>query len=356
MKPEEIIRARVATQLDVARRSVSEVVRGYGAVQAQEYRASLWALALRTPGVTEADVERAIAERHFVRTWPMRGTLHFVPSEDVRWMLRLLTPRVMSKSRARYRELEIDDAVIGRSRALIEQALSGGKALTRPEIFDVLGRAGIATANQRGVHILGILSMRGVLTVAAHRGKQPTFALLEEYVPPSIAREFDDDEALGVLAERYFTGHGPATVQDFAWWAGLPLGEARRALEVARPSLVVHGDLIWGERTPVLPKRASAAVHLLPPFDEYTVAYRDRSAFLDPAHAERTMNGIMAPVVLVGGRIAGTWSREQKKDRVALRIELFAPASATVRRAIERAAEAYGRFLGLPASLELVEP
>lgn len=350
MPGEEIRAERVATQLSGTLSDPAAVVRALLAVQAQDYRASIWAIALRTPEATAADVERAVEAGTIVRTWPMRGTLHFVPAEDVRWMLRLLAPRVIAKSVARYRELALDAAVFARAGAIIEAALSGGRRLSRPALFELLERHGIATQSQRGVHLLSTLSMRGLLCHGPHDGKQPTFVLLDEWVRGGAALE--GDEALGELAGRYVAGHGPASERDFAWWTGLPLATARRALQLAGigdESGLYRSD---APRAPI----AAPRVHLLPPFDEYTVGYQDRGAFLDPAHAERTRNGIMSPVVLIEGRIAGVWSRTAKKDRVEVRVELFGPASRPIQRELERAAARYGAFLACPSRLDVTCP
>lgn len=186
-----------------------EVVAWMGAVQAQDYLGALWALGLRMKTASEQVIEQAIADRTVVRTWPMRGTLHFVAPEDVRWMLALLTPRVIAGRRARYRQLELDQKAFDRSGDVLTRALEGGRQLTRGALFKTLNSAGIATSGQRGIHILARLAQDGLLCFAAREGKQQTFALLEEWVPP--ARMLDRDEALAELAGRYFTSHGPAT-------------------------------------------------------------------------------------------------------------------------------------------------
>jgi hypothetical protein len=353
----DIVRQRLRAQRVVPPffESPADVVAALCAVQAQDYRASLWGIGLRTAGATEADVERAVDARAIVRTWPMRGTLHFVAPEDARWMVRLLAPRVVKRSAGRHRQLGLDEATLHRSRGLLEKALQGDRQLPRREAYAVLERAGIATAAQRGVHILGTLAMQGVLCVSGHREKQPTFALLDEWV--RTHRDLSGDEALGELAGRYFAGHGPATLADFAWWSGLTLAEAQVGLALAAGTLSetrIDGSAYWhaasgsGASTP---KATSPTVHLFPVYDEYTVAYRDRSAFLRAAHAERAGNGIFSPVVAVGGSIAGTWTRRVTKTRVDVAVDLFAAARPDVRRALERAVARYGRFLGLPAVL-----
>jgi hypothetical protein len=350
----DLLRRRLRGQRLVgpAPTSPADVVRWLGAVQAQDYRAALWGVGLRTRRATEADVERAIAERAIVRTWPMRGTLHFVAPDDVRWMLRHLAPRVVQRSAGRWRQLGLDAATFARSRRVVERALAGGP-LTRPELYQRLAGAGVSPEGQRGIHILGRHALEGLVCVGPHRGRQSTFVLLDDWLPPGPALE--RDEALAELARRYFTGHGPATVDDFAWWSGLPLGQARAAAELARhhlTELTMSGASHLAAATRASTTIATAL--LLPAFDEYAVAYRDRSAIVDGAHASVVRGGMFPPVVVLGGRIAGTWRRRVSGSSVGLTAELFASPSASARRALHAAAGRYGRFVGLDASLELV--
>jgi hypothetical protein len=331
--------------------SPAAVVRWFGAVQAQDYRGALWGIALRTRGAGEAEVERAIAEGAVVRSWPMRGTLHLVAAEDLRWMLRLLAARVIRRSAGRHRQLGLTAADFARARRLLERALAGGRKLTRPEIYQLLARGGVSPGGQRGIHILGLLAMEGLLCFGPHRGKQATFVLLEEWLPPAPVLE--REPALAELARRYLTSHGPATAADLAWWAGLPLGEARAAIELARPQVAVrdgYAELAAGRAPPAAP---AAGVHLLPPYDEYTVAYRDRSAIVHPTLVDATRGGIFAPVVVLGGRVAGTWRRRVTRRAVEVSAELIAPPAAAHRRALTRAAERLGAFHGLPAALTI---
>jgi len=333
----------------------SDVVAWMGAVQAQDYLGALWALGLRMKAAREERIEQAIAERTVVRTWPMRGTLHFVAPADVRWMLALLTPRVIAGQRGRHRQLELDEAVFDRSRDPVTRALEGGRQLTRDALYEVLEAAGISTAGQRGIHILQRLAHDGLLCFAGRRGKQQTFALLDEWLPP--ARTLERDEALAELTGRYFTGHGPATLQDFAWWSGLTVADAKLGIELAGPRLereTFDGQAYWlsPDAKPAA-SPASPAAWLLPPFDEYTVAYKDRSAVLDPAQGGLiSSNGIFYPVVVLDGQVAGTWKRVFKKGSVVLTLSPFAPLKQKEQQAIAEAAERYGAFLGMPAVLE----
>lgn len=328
-----------------------EVARWFGAVQAQDYLGSLWAIGQRIPGATEADIERSIAEGRILRTWPMRGTIHFVPAGDAKWMLELLAPRVISRAAGRYRQLDLDESVFARGREIIHEALQGGRSMTRKDLMVLLDSEGIPTAGQRGYHILGHLAQKGFICFGPREGKQPTFVLLDEWVPEH--RVPGRDEALGELAGRYFRSHGPATLHDFAWWSGLRVADARAALERAEPRLVreeIAGRDYW--LSPSASESDSSTVHLLPPFDEYTVAYKDRGAVLDPARVRETDYGLSSTIVS-DGRIIGTWKRRFEKEAVVITPNLFANID---RDALEEAAHRYGEFLGKPAVFRKAAP
>jgi len=332
----------------------SDVVRWLGAVQAQDYLGSLWALGLRTRQASEAAVEQAIADRAFVRTWPLRGTLHYVAAEDVRWMLMLAAPRTIARAAPRYRQLELDEATFAKSGRVLARSLRGGKQLTRTELAAALDRAGIPTDGQRLIHLLNRSSLEGVTCYAARRGKQLTFALLDEWAPS--AKRLGREEALAELAARYFESRGPATLQDFVWWSGLTTADARAGLEAAKPRLVrevIDGETYWLPPSAPPAKDAKTTAYLLPAFDEYTVAYKDRSAVLHPSQASLVNpgGGMLSPTVVVGGQVAGTWRRDLKKESVVITPSLFARLRQAERHALAEAAQRYGEFLGLNAVL-----
>ncbi len=356
MKASEIAHRRLVRQ-QIAQPTFAkpcEVVRWMGAVQAQDYRGSLWAVGLRMKDTTEAGVEQAIADRTIVRTWPMRGTLHFVVAEDVRWLLKFVAARQIARNALRYQQLELDDATLARIRKLVAGALQGGRLLTRQEMYQVLERGKISTANQRGLHILARLAHEGLVCLGPRQGKQHTVVLLEEWVPP--ARPLERDEALCELARRYLASHGPATLQDFTWWSSLPAAEARAGLEMVRAEFteeVLDGRTYWFSPTlsPSL-SLSSPIAYLLPAFDEYTVAYKDRSAVLDPAYAGQVVytTGILNPTMVVDGRVVGTWKRTLK-DAGTIISNPFAPLTAVQGAALAAAARRYGEFVGVPVAL-----
>jgi hypothetical protein len=220
-------------------------------------------------------------------------------------------------------------------------------------LYEILDAAGVSTAGQRGIHILARLAQDGLLCFAARQGKQQTFALLEEWVPP--ARMLTRDEALAELAGRYFASHGPATLQDFTWWSGLTVADAKRGIELADLRLkqeLLDGRAYWSAAAASGEGPAPRQAYLLPPFDEYTVAYRDRGAVLDPAHGGLVSgNGIFHPVIVLDGQVAGTWKRTFQKKAVVITLSPFASLKKKERQAIAEAAERYGAFLGMPAVL-----
>ena len=324
----------------------ADVVRWFGAVQAQDYYGALWAVGQRCANATEASVEQAIADRAIVRTWPLRGTLHFVAAEDVGWMMQHLAPQLAERTRRRFLPFGLDHRVFVRCASTIVKALEGGRQLSRQQVYQRLERAGIRTAG-RGLHILWQMAHEGLICFGTREGKQHTFVLLEEWVPK--ATRLDRDEALAELARRYFTSHGPATLQDFTWWSGLPVADARRGVEAARVKAPHLAPTHPAPRTSSA--RPSHHAVLLPPYDEYTVAYKDRSAALDPKHAAATRNGIFSPTILIDGRIAGTWTRRLTKDAVEVGLKPFAPLRGARARSVAAAAARYGRFLGRTARI-----
>jgi len=352
----DIAHLRLSNQLVASPSSGSpgDVVGWLGAVQAQDYLGALWAIGLRLQNAVEADVEQALADRSIVRTWPLRGTLHFVAAADVRWMLDLIGPRMIARSAGRFRELELDAATFARARELFSNALQGGRQLTRDAMYQVLESAGISTAGQRGIWILGRLAQEGLICFGAREGKQHTFVLLEEWVPQ--AKTMERDQALAELARRYFTSHGPAALPDFVWWSGLATSEARAALEIARPYLlqeVITGETYWFPSSIPAASDGSPTAYLLPAFDEYLVGYKDRRAVLDPRYVKLTNagGGMLNPTIVIDGQVRGAWKRTLKKGAVVITPGWFAKLNKADMSAFNMSALRYGEFLGLPVLL-----
>ena len=327
--------------------SPADAVRHMAAMQAQDYHAALWAVGLRTQDATLAQVEDAIACGAIVRTWPMRGTLHLLARDDVRWMVALLAPRVQAANAGRIaRELGLDATTLARGQRVMERTLSAGTPVARADLYACMDAAGIASSNQRGLHLLNWLAHESVICHGPRHGKQPTFVLMDAWVPPSAA--LDRDEALQRLALRYLQGHGPATAADLAWWSGLTQKDARHALALASSGLEqeTHEGITWWWRSDAPAPSRSRAVHLLPAFDEYLIGYRDRTPVLDAAQTRRvfSVNGLVAATAIVDGRVAATWKRAAADGDVVF--DPLRPLADAEHAALLRAAQRWRRFLG----------
>jgi hypothetical protein len=294
-----------------------EVVRWFGAIQSQDLPASLYAIGLRMRHATAALVEHSLAAGTIVRSWPMRRTIHCMAAEDARWMIRMLAPRGMARMKPYHRQMRITDDDLHRTGKVLESALARTR-LTRPELYQRLNDAGVSTATpgvpMRGLHLLVHWAQAGLICMAARRGRQPTFALLEKWTPHG--RDLSGDDALAELASIYIRAHAPATTKDFAWWTGLTVAEAKRALLLIGDLLKsarVDGVEYWLMRDAPAPSAGRMPLLLLPAFDEYTVAYADRSIAADPSVLSSISNGLAANI-LVNGRIAGTWKRTLLAD------------------------------------------
>jgi len=324
-----------------------------GALQAQEYHQGVWAVGLRTAAGRLAEVERATAEGKIVRTWPMRGTLHFVPAEDAGWMTAISAGRMLAGARTRQRQLGLDAAALEGAMRVFDEALRGGRLETRSALMERLEQAGISTEGQRGYHLLWFAAQNGQICIGPQQARQQTFARLEEWAPNP--RKYAREEGQGELARRFFRSHGPATLADFAWWAGLTGTDARKGLEAAREELTgetIEGSEYWSGASGGGVAVETGGVHLLAGFDEYLLGYTERGAVLAKEHADRVApggNGIFRPILVVDGAVAGTWQRTVKKARVEITLQIF-PGVGAPGSGLEQAAQGYADFLGMELS------
>jgi hypothetical protein len=332
------------------------VARRMLAVQGQDFPAGCWALAVRTANATRDDVLAELDAGRIIRSWPMRGTLHFVPPEDLRWMLSVTMERMVAGLARRQQQLELGPADFARAADVAVVALSGGRSIGRAELMELWERNGIITTGQRGYHFIYYLSQIGLLcwgpTIRAANGN-PTQALvlLDEWAP--APPQVEPDEAIARYLHRYLTGHGPATVKDFVWWikgtvAGVKtaravLGDALTTLEVDGVEYLVTVELADRAAATQASRTEREAVHLLPAFDEYLLGYQDRSPVLDDEHFELIVpggNGIFQPIIVAGGRIVGTWRRAGGDVEPVP----FGALSAAQQGRLQRAARAFARY------------
>lgn len=331
----------------------TEVVRWMLALQVQDLPGAKWSIGLRAPGTTLREVDAALARGEIVRSWPMRGTLHLVPAEDIGWMVGLTSERTIRSLARRYDELGLEPAAFKQAQDVAVAALEGGRALSRAAFFEKVEAAGISTAGQRGPHLLGHLHQLGTLVLGPMHGTGQNVVLHDEWV--RSPRTLERDEALGEWVLRYFRSHGPATLKDFTWWTKLTARDAGIGLAIARDQLEetsVAGVGYW--MAPGLPDRMSRRVHALPGFDEYVLGYQDRGAALDPVHAPVVVpgnNGIFQPTIVANGRIVGTWRRKVTPAGITITPRPFTGLTPATLGALAKSVAAYGRFIQTPAQL-----
>lgn len=333
-------------------RRASEVVGWFGAMQAQEYEPAKWALGLRMREGTVADeVERAFERGEILRTHVMRPTWHFVTPADIRWLTELTAPRVRRMMSVYHRRLELDTRVFVRATAHIEKALGDGH-MTRAELGERLRSAGMAFDGERLAHLAMYAELEGVICSGPRRGKQFTYALVAERAPeaPRLSR----DESLATLTRRYFSSHGPATVRDFVWWSGLTTADARRGLEMNNARSDDAGRATyWTIGGSSRGTMRDYAAHLLPVYDEYLVAYRDRDVVphrpstIAPGFKESEAVTFQH-VLVIGGQVAGTWRRMQNSRTIAVDVMPMRRLTRTERHALREAIGRYERFLSAP--------
>lgn len=349
MTEKEMLRWRMTNQLISAgkRKKPEEVVQWMGAMQAQEEAQSRWAIGCRMIQATNDVVEKAIAKKKIVRTWSLRGTLHVMAASDIHWLLPLVAPPAIARITALCRKQDLDEAGIAAALRAMEKLLSNGRQLTRKELFEALESRKINTKGLRGSFILNLAALRGIICLGTLKGKQETYTLLEEWIPPtkSIAR----DEALALLVQRYFTGHGPATLHDFAYWSGLGVTEAKKGLEMVKPSLVqftLDNQPYWMFQHQPEPATAANSIFLLPGFDEYFLGYKHRSLLANEAYAANiaSNNGIFKPLIVQNGKIMGTWQRTiHRNNEVTIDTRFF--DKAVPKKQLQDAIQAYISFI-----------
>jgi hypothetical protein len=335
--------------------TVKDIVTWMGAMQAQDYLMAKWAIGIRMPGATDKIVETAIDKGEIIRTHLLRPTWHFVSASDIHWMLELTAPQIKTSLKTRQKQLGLTGPLLSQCNSIIEKALTDGKHLTRDELKIELERAKIFTG-ERLSHIMFWAEMEGLVCSGASKNGKQTYTLLSEWVPKT--KSLSKEEALASLAKRYFTSHGPATLQDFTWWSGLSVGNAKNALELVNPHFIsetIDGKIYWFSYGIPVPARLDELVYVLPAYDEFIISYKDRIAVLSPAENKKAIsdNGIFRPVIIINGQAVGIWKRTIKKDQVVIETNFFKSSGAKKlpKDAIAKAFQGYGKFLGLKVEI-----
>jgi hypothetical protein len=326
------------------------IVAGLLAVQAQDFSGAKWAVAQRC-GADDLAVQAAYDAGHILRTHVMRPTWHFVTPADIRWLLALTAPRVHAVSAYYFRKVGLDAAEVKRTTRVIEKVLGGGEHTTRDELGQALSRGRDPIDGLRLAYTLIHAELAGLVCSGKMRGKQHTYALLEARAKASAPKS--KDEALCEIARRYLDGHGPAQTKDLAWWSGLTIAEAKRGLSACGAEQVeIDGVGYWVVEPRRSPRPKTPLVQLLPNYDELVIAFKDRSAMIDPNVVART-DVLSAHFVTVDGRIVGGWRRETGKDRIGIVVSLLRPLDRAERAGLDRAAKHCAQSVGAELDLEV---
>lgn len=352
MDAKELIRRRLVNQhlVNGTWKTPVDVVAAQGAVQAQDFTGALWGIGVRLPATSEQAVEREFADGRILRLHILRPTWHFVTPADIRWMLKLSAPRVHTFSASQYRQLGIDAATVKRTFKILEKALRGGNMLTRNELGEQLDKGGVRVGKGEGMrlaHLMFHAELEALVVSGPRRGKQFTYALLDERAPDP-GKQLRGQDALAELTRRYISTRGPATARDYAWWSGLRISEARKGLKLLDSELEHEGEYHWP--TARKPAASVRSAFLMPNYDEYGIGFVDRSAIYDAEQIELLKmrdRPIFGHILVVDGRAAGTWRRELRKDEVVLMFSFFKPISAAARAAVAKAAKPYADYLQL---------
>lgn len=326
-----------------------EVVAWMGAIQAQEYTMAKWAVGCRLKSATLQAVDNALAKGEILRTHILRPTWHFVAAGDIRWMLQLSGGRIKTafESYARSNKIEIPESLYIQSNNLLEKLLAGNKSLTKQELGEEFARSGLEAGNYPMHLFLIRAEVDGLVCSGVDKGKKPTYALLDERVPP--VKELHREEALARLATLYFQSHSPATLADFIWWSGLTTTDARHAVGLIECDLLTEqydSEIFYLHTSCDLKARCRQVLHLLPSYDEYLISYKDRTTVLLREHHPKAFNtfGIFYPVILHNGRIIGNWKKVTKKKVLAPEVSFFNGISDIPEELLKKAVDRYCYF------------
>jgi hypothetical protein len=354
-----LMRARTGASLGVA-----QLLRNVCGVQAQEPGAAVLAIWARSRGLAASDVERAqVDERSVVRTWCMRGTLHVLAADDLGWLLPLLGPVFVRKSRRRYAQLGLTDDILAKATRAIQRNLGNSNPLTRAEVARQLAEEGIPSEGQAAYHLVRHAGLLGLVCFGPGRAGEPTYVLLEDWV--EVKGELEVDAARAELARRYLAAYGPASPEDLASWSGLSMSEARAGFEMVSDELMeidMDGSKAWMPRSRAAwldePRLGEVDVHFLPSFDPYLLGYRNRDLTVQGRYAKRVHpgGGVLRPTLLVDGQAAGIWRQKRRGAKLLVTVEPFESLGREVIDALEAEVQDLGRFLEVTTTLSVAKP
>jgi hypothetical protein len=333
--------------------TIEDVVVAFGALQAQEYPVAKWSVGQRARDVDDSMVEAALSDGIVLRTHVLRPTWHFVSARDIRWIVSLSAPRVNALNAYVYRQTELDDELFTKSQKLIGDALAGGNHLTRTEIAGVLEQADILAEGLRLAYIIMRAELDALICSGLRRGKQHTYALLDERA--TQAEEIDREEALAELTRRYFTTRGPATLKDYIRWSSLTARDAREGLDMVKPTLepeVLEGRTYWRAAGAPFGEQSSPKVDLIQGYDECIMSYSESRDALAPKESRTgTQVSPFTHAILLDGHLIGHWKRVPRRNSMGIATSLYRKLNRAEEAALAAAVEAFGRFLGVSTTV-----
>lgn len=329
--------------------NAQEALEYFGGMQSQDFPAAKWSLGIRLKNSNNIDIEKAYDEGIILRTHMMRPTWHFVAPSDIRWIQKLTSARVKVMIGHYNRRLELTDQVFAKSNMVIAKALQNHNYLTRQELKRVLGDVGITTDIQRLAHLIIWAELDGIITSGPMRGKQFTYALVKDRVP--YTKNVEKEEALSILTYKYFRSHGPAQVKDLAWWSGFRINDINEGIKIVGSRLSninLNGKTYWFSKDTKILENKIRNVFLLSVYDEYFISYTDRSDILKDEYRNVLPigNALVTSLIIIDGKVEGTWKRKIRKNHVEFRINPFKKLNTRVKEAIEEETEKYAEFFG----------
>ena len=329
-------------------KSAKDLVSYMGAMQAQDYAMAKWAVGLRLQNSTDKKIEKAVNKGEIIRTHLMRPTWHFVSADDIHWMIELTAPQMRTAAKSRHKQLGLTEKILSKSNNIIEKSLRDSNHLTREELMKIIAKEKIPTSVEFSIHLMFRAETDGIVCNGKIKNNKQTYALLAERVPKK--KSITKDEALALLAKKYFNSHAPATLKDFVWWSGLSVKDAIHALEMIKKDFIpekIADEIYWLNNSFNKDLILKSSVHLLPAFDEFLISYKDRTASLHPDHYKKSIsnNGIFWPMIVINGQVTGSWKRIITKEKVIIEPTLFKAHSKKTIAEIKKSAKKFGEFL-----------
>jgi hypothetical protein len=349
MTTKEIIHHRLINQQIAGTKFTKpeEIVSYMGAMQSQDWHMAKWAIGLRIPGIKEADVEKSFNNGKILRTHVLRPTWHFVAPADIKWMEMLTSPRVHQLARPYYKRFGLDRKVMNKCYDILIISLRDKNYRTREDLNAQLKKERIMTDRLKLGYIMIHAELDGLICSGPRVGKQFTYALVDERAPNALS--LHKEEALYKLTSKYFMTRGPATIQDFTWWSGLTVKEAKEGI-ANLDSKFLHENMNGKEFIfydhPVKDIRNVQSTFLIPDYDEYGISYKDRSIYNHPkmTEGEKIEGQFYIHGIAVEGFNGGKWVRTTKGNKPVIKIYPFKSLTVTQLKTVDKALLKYMNF------------